>query len=159
MFAIRNSYRARKSGWITTSTSVAELSVTANALARTLTFRWRTSEDDERDAEAAEADQLCDEGKPVVSIGWGDDDRTIEYEVAQSLRARTEIAVVRPQPDVPGSVGWIKTKSRAFVDDALGEYCGAKTTQWETTTAIGSERGLRHSKLQGRARFFQTEAW
>ena len=54
MFTIRNSHRARKRGWITTSTSAAELSVTANAPARTLTFRWRTPEDDERDAEAAE---------------------------------------------------------------------------------------------------------
>jgi hypothetical protein len=54
MFTIRNSHRARKRGWITTSTSAAELTVTANAPARTFTFRWRSSEDDERDAEAAE---------------------------------------------------------------------------------------------------------
>ena len=44
MFTIRNSHRARRRGWITTSTSAAELSVTANAPARTLTFRWRTSD-------------------------------------------------------------------------------------------------------------------
>jgi hypothetical protein len=31
MFTIRNSHRARRRGWITTSTSAAELSVTANA--------------------------------------------------------------------------------------------------------------------------------
>jgi hypothetical protein len=60
MFTIRNSHRARKRGWITTSTSAAELSVTANAPARTLTFRWRTSEDDERDAEAARRERLRD---------------------------------------------------------------------------------------------------
>jgi hypothetical protein len=65
MFTIRNSHRARKRGWITSSTSAAELSVTANAPARTLTFRWRTSEDDERDAERAEAEQLRDEGKLI----------------------------------------------------------------------------------------------
>lgn len=82
MFTIRNSHRARRRGWITTSTSAAELSVTANAPARTLTFRWRTSEDDERDTEAAEAERLREEGKPVVSIGWGDggSDKTIEHE-------------------------------------------------------------------------------
>ena len=85
MFTIRNSHRARKRGWITTSTSVAELSVTANAPARTLTFRWRTSEDDERDAEAAEAERLRDEGKPVVSIGWGDGGKTIEHEAGPEL--------------------------------------------------------------------------
>jgi hypothetical protein len=80
MFTIRNSHRARRRGWITTSTSVAELSVTASAPARTLTFRWRTSEDDERDAEAAEAERLPDEGKPMVSIGWGDGGKLIEHE-------------------------------------------------------------------------------
>jgi hypothetical protein len=82
MFTIRNSHRARRRGWITTSTSAAELSVTANAPVpvRTLTFRWRTSEDDERDAEAAEAERLRNEGKPVVSIGWGDGGKTIEHE-------------------------------------------------------------------------------
>jgi hypothetical protein len=80
MFTIRNSHRARKRGWITTSTSAAELSVTTNAPARTLTFRWRTSEDDERDAERAEAEQLRDEGKHMVSIGWGDGGKTIEHE-------------------------------------------------------------------------------
>jgi hypothetical protein len=71
-FVVRNSHRARRRGWITTSTSAAELSVTANAPARTLTFRWRTSEDDERDAEAAEAERLRDEGRTVASIGWED---------------------------------------------------------------------------------------
>jgi hypothetical protein len=64
-FVVRNSHRARKRGWITTSTSVAELSVTANAPARTLTFRWRTSEDDWRDAERAEAERQRDEGKLI----------------------------------------------------------------------------------------------
>src|SRR3984957_11821331 len=66
MFTIRNSHRARRRGWITTSTTAAELSVTANAPARTFTFRWRTSEDDQRDAEAAEAERLRDEGKLLI---------------------------------------------------------------------------------------------
>jgi hypothetical protein len=65
MFTIRNSHRARRRGWITTSTSAAELSVTANAPARTLTFRWRTSEDDERDAQRAEAERLPEEGRLI----------------------------------------------------------------------------------------------
>jgi hypothetical protein len=70
MFTIRNSHRARRTGWTTTSTSAAELSVTANAPVRTLTFRWRTDEDDKRDAEAAEAERLREEGRAVVRIGW-----------------------------------------------------------------------------------------
>jgi hypothetical protein len=65
MFTIRNSHRARRRGWITTRPSAAELSVTADAPARTLTFRWRTSEDDEREAERAEAERLRDEGKLI----------------------------------------------------------------------------------------------
>jgi hypothetical protein len=65
LFTIRNSHRARTHGWITTSTSAAELSVTANQPARSPTFRWRTSEDDKRDAEAAEAERLHDEGKLI----------------------------------------------------------------------------------------------
>ena len=65
MFTIRNSHRARRRGWITTSTSAAELSVTASAPARTLTFRWRTSEEDARDAERAEAERLRDGGKLI----------------------------------------------------------------------------------------------
>jgi hypothetical protein len=64
MFTIRNSHRARKRGWITSSTSAAELSVTANAPARTIVFRWRT-DDDKRDAELAEAQQLREEGKLI----------------------------------------------------------------------------------------------
>jgi hypothetical protein len=59
-FVVRNSHRARRRGWITSSTSAAELSVTANAPARTFTFRWRTPEDDLRDAEAAERERLRD---------------------------------------------------------------------------------------------------
>ena len=84
MFTIRNSHRARRRGWITTSTSAAELSVTANAPTRTFTFRWRISEDDERDAEAAEAERGLDEGKTVVSIGWVDPagGKTIEHEAS-----------------------------------------------------------------------------
>jgi hypothetical protein len=78
MFTIRNSHRARRRGWITTSTSVAELSVSTSAPARTLTFRWRTSEDDKRDAEAAE--RLRDEGKHAVSLGWGGDRKIVEHE-------------------------------------------------------------------------------
>ena len=37
---------------------------------------------DERDAERAEAERLRDEGKQVVSIGWGDGGKTIEHEVS-----------------------------------------------------------------------------
>jgi hypothetical protein len=57
-FVLRNTARAKRRGWITSSTSAAELSVTANAPARTVVFRWRTDDDDKRDAELAEAERL-----------------------------------------------------------------------------------------------------
>jgi hypothetical protein len=80
MFTIRNSHRARKRGWITTSTSAAELSVSTSATGpREIRFRWRTDDDDKRDADAAEAERLLYEGKPVISIGWGDGGKTIEH--------------------------------------------------------------------------------
>jgi hypothetical protein len=44
------------------------------------TFRWRNSDDDKRDAAAAESERLREEGKQVVSIGWGDGGKTIEHE-------------------------------------------------------------------------------
>jgi hypothetical protein len=66
MFTIRNSHRARKRGWITSSTSVAELSISTSATGpREIRFRWRTDEDDRRDAEAAEAERMRDEGKLI----------------------------------------------------------------------------------------------
>jgi hypothetical protein len=66
MFTLRNSHRARKRGWITSSTSVAELSISASATGpREVRFRWRTDDDDKRDAEAAERERLRDEGKLI----------------------------------------------------------------------------------------------
>ena len=80
MFTIRNSHRARRRGWITTSTSVAELSISTGANApREIRFRWRTSEDDERDAEVAEASGCA--MRPSSSITTP----------AHRLRTRTEI--------------------------------------------------------------------
>ena len=49
---------------------------------REITYRWRTDDDDKRDAEAAEAERLREEGKEVVSISWDDHDggKLIEHE-------------------------------------------------------------------------------
>jgi hypothetical protein len=83
MFTIRNSARARRRGWITTSTSAAELSVSIGASApREIRFRWRHDDDDKRDAEAAEAEWLREEGQTVISLGWGEPEngKTIEHE-------------------------------------------------------------------------------
>jgi hypothetical protein len=63
MFTIRNSHRARRRGWITTSTSAAELSVTATAAPRAIIFRWRNADDPDPTAE--ENERLRDEGKLI----------------------------------------------------------------------------------------------
>jgi hypothetical protein len=53
---------------------------------RVIEYRWRTDDDDQRDAEAAEAERLREEGKTVVSIGWEkppeDDGKWIEAKPA-----------------------------------------------------------------------------
>ena len=52
---------------------------TAGGDAREIRFCWRCDADDLRDAEAAGAERPRGDGKPVVSIGWGDGDKTIEH--------------------------------------------------------------------------------
>jgi ribosomal protein S7 len=81
-FILRNSSRAKRRGWITSSSASVDVNVQANRNVN-YTFRWRTSEDDERDTKAAEAERLLNEGKPVVSIGWGGDGKTIEHEAGR----------------------------------------------------------------------------
>jgi hypothetical protein len=66
MFTIRHSARARRRGWITTSTSVAELSIsTGTKGSGEVRFRWRTDADDQRDAECEETEQLRDGAKLI----------------------------------------------------------------------------------------------
>ena len=48
------------------------------------TFRGRNSDDDKRDAGAAEAERLRDEGKHVLSIGRDEGGKTIEHSPAPS---------------------------------------------------------------------------
>ena len=64
-FILRNSSKAKRRGWITSSSSTVDLNINSNLPPRTIIYRWRTSEDDERDAEAAEREGLCDEGKLI----------------------------------------------------------------------------------------------
>jgi hypothetical protein len=57
MFTIRNSHRSCKRGWITTSTSAAELSISTQAAQpRTYVFRWGKPDGDEPATESFERD-------------------------------------------------------------------------------------------------------
>jgi hypothetical protein len=44
-FVVRNSVRAKRRGWITSSSAGADLIVNNNLQARTVTFRWRRDDD------------------------------------------------------------------------------------------------------------------
>ena len=63
-FILRNSGRVKRRGWITSSSASVDVNVQANKTVN-YTFRWRTPEDDKRDAEAAEAERLREEGKLI----------------------------------------------------------------------------------------------
>jgi hypothetical protein len=83
-FVLRNTARAKRRGWIRSSVASIDMTVNANLPPRQVVFRWRTSEDDERDAEAAEVERLHEGSKQVISIGWGDPEggKTIEHEAS-----------------------------------------------------------------------------
>jgi hypothetical protein len=49
-FVLRNTARAKRRGWITSSSASVDFNVNSSLPPRTITFRWRTAEDDARDA-------------------------------------------------------------------------------------------------------------
>jgi hypothetical protein len=81
-FVLRNTARAKRRGWITSSVASVDITVNANLPPRQIVFRWRNEDDDKRDAEAAEVERLREEDKTVISVGWGDPPgcKTIEHE-------------------------------------------------------------------------------
>ena len=80
-FVLRNTARAKRRGWIVSASGGVDVTINANLPPRQIIYRWRTNEDDKRDAEAAEHERLEAEGKTVVSIGWGNPaSKTIEHE-------------------------------------------------------------------------------
>jgi hypothetical protein len=82
MFVIRNSHKARRRGWITSSTSAAELSVSVGDQ-RQIVYTWRSNDPDKRAEEQAKIERLQAEGKRVVSFSWGgstdDESKLIEH--------------------------------------------------------------------------------
>jgi hypothetical protein len=75
-FVIRNSVRAKRRGWITTSSASVDLNVSSNLPPRQVVFRWRTSEDDEREKRAVESG--WDDGAGTSSrmdLYWSTDQR------------------------------------------------------------------------------------
>jgi hypothetical protein len=70
-FVVRNTGRAKRRGWITSASAGVEVNVNTGSSPREIIFRWRTPEDDVRDAEAAERERaedarLRDEGQKLI---------------------------------------------------------------------------------------------
>jgi hypothetical protein len=80
-FVLRNTARAKRRGWIVSASGGVDVTINSNLPPRQIVYRWRTEDDDKRDAEAAERERHRDEGKHMVSIGWGDPNggKTIEH--------------------------------------------------------------------------------
>jgi hypothetical protein len=51
MFTLRNSARAKRRGWITSSLASVDLNLSSNLPPRQIVYRWRNEDDDRRDAE------------------------------------------------------------------------------------------------------------
>jgi hypothetical protein len=103
MFTLRNSHRARKRGWITNSTSAAELSISTEAdQPRETIFSWRNPDgsNDERATETFERD-----GKTftVPKYGYGGGDRSRDDDCVEG-ELSTEPALIEPPPPEPPSV-------------------------------------------------------
>ena len=65
-FVVRNTARAKRRGWITSSSSTVDLNVNVDNSARTITYRWRNENDPD----------------PNAPLDWGDDGKPplIEHE-------------------------------------------------------------------------------
>ena len=91
-FVLRNSARAKRRGWITSSVAAVDLSIQSS---QRPIFTWRPLPEELRDEEArrqeehrlAEVARAEAEGHQAVTLGWGDPDdpdeddgKTIEHE-------------------------------------------------------------------------------
>ena len=89
-FVLRNSARSKRRGSIPASSASVDLNINANLSPRTITYRWRTEEDDKRNSEASEIERLREDGKTIVSIGRGSpgDGKTIEHEASPEASSK-----------------------------------------------------------------------
>ena len=64
-FVLRNTARAKRRGWIVSASAGVDVTINTGSSPRQIVYRWRTDDDDKRDAEAAEHEPLRDEGKLI----------------------------------------------------------------------------------------------
>ena len=102
MFTIRNSHRARNRGWITSSTSAAELSISTEAAQpQTITFCWQNS-DGSKYEPATESFERDGRTFKVPKYG-GDSGDPIEGEVATPAVLIEHAATVAPEHEPDAS--------------------------------------------------------
>lgn len=100
MFTIRNSHRARKRGWITSSTSAAELSVSASSdQPRTITFSWQNP-DGSKYEPATESFERDGRTFTVPCYGGGGGDRADDPLDGELVKQ--PVLIERVDPPVPG---------------------------------------------------------
>jgi hypothetical protein len=98
MFTIRNCHRARKRGWITSSTSAVELSISAAAdQPRTYVFRWGRPDEAEPTTEAFERDGKTFE---VPKYGGGPDGDRADDPIDGEL-VKQPVLIEHVEPPVP----------------------------------------------------------
>jgi hypothetical protein len=92
MFTIRNSHRARRRGWITSSAASVDVNIGAGSEPRRIVIRWRNpgESDDEKPGE--------DEWKPPVYDDGRRDD-CIEGEVAKPAAQLEHTVAAEPEPE------------------------------------------------------------
>jgi hypothetical protein len=59
-FVLRNTARAKRRGWIVSASGGVHVTINSNLPPRQIVYRWRTDDDDKRDAETAERERLRD---------------------------------------------------------------------------------------------------
>ena len=71
MFTLRNSIRAKRRGWITSSVAAAEVNYQL-APPQEMQFVWRSGNPAEAAAEEEKVARLTAEGKKVIQFSWGE---------------------------------------------------------------------------------------
>ena len=86
-FVLRNTARAKRRGWITSSVASVDMTVNANLPPRQIVFRWRNEDDDKRDAEAAGGrDRMGDRDGSKATAGMRTAPRSRRLGTASSAR-------------------------------------------------------------------------
>ena len=94
MFTLRNSIRAKRRGWITSSVAAAEVNI--NLPPQETQFVWRSGNPAEAAAEEEKVARLTAEGKKVIQVSWGEPQERGEDDDANTF-VRDEVRLPLPR--------------------------------------------------------------